>query len=451
MREDGSDGTIRERLLTVCVIGKSSVRSFAQNRGFESAATIAFYGVFALIPLFMAVLYLLSSVFVSSRAVSRAVEHLIIQIVPQFYEVILREVFSLAEKRTLGVLGTLALLWSIVPLVSSIRSGFIRVFKTERTSGYIRNKLTDFATVLLVLLLFIGLVASEVLYLSVLDGYLAQSGTNLDFVNLAVPLAAAVLFLSVFFVVFSPVRLEWWNVACGAVLTAVLWSVVRPLFVLFLHYNPDYGVTFGSLKAVFILVIWVYYSFAVILFGAEVLANTRRREALMLSRLFSLERPDPADAGLIPARFLRDYETGEVIFEEGSPGREMFYILSGAVRIVKQGHLLREMGPGNYFGEMALLIQVPRTASAVAAAPGTRLAAVSEGNLETLLRENPGLVRSFLKEMSSRLRLTNDTMGAPPAACRDGEGGTDESTVGGPERKDAAARNRNEQGGETIS
>ena len=418
MHDRGSDGTIRERLLTACVIGKASVRSFLQNRGFETAATMAFYGVFALIPLFMAVLYLLSSVFVSSRAVSRAVEHLIIQIVPEYYEVILHEVFSLAEKRTWGVLGTLALLWSIVPLVSAIRSGFIRVFKTERTAGYIRDKLTDFTTVLLILLLFIGLVASEVLYFSVLDGYFAQKGTSLDALNLAGPLAAAVLFLSVFFVVFSPVRLEGWNVACGALLTALLWSAVRPLFVLFLHYNPDYGVTFGSLKAVFILVVWVYYSFAVILFGAEVLANTRRREALLLSHLFSLERPAPADAALIPARFLRSYEAGEVIFEEGSAGREMFYILSGAVRIVKKGSLLREMRPGDYFGEMALLIQVPRTASAIAASPDTRLAVVSEGNLETLLRENPGLVRSFLKEMSSRLRLTNDNLEDTPETCR---------------------------------
>ncbi len=422
MGDNGSGGKIRERFLTAFVIGKASVRSFLQNRGFETAATMAFYGVFSLIPLFMTVLFLLSSVFVSSRAVSRAVEHLIIQIVPEYYEVILHEVFSLAEKRTWGVLGTLALLWSIVPLVSSIRSGFIRVFKTERTAGYIRDKLTDFATVLLILLLFIGLVASEVLYLSVLDGYLAQKGTNLDFVNQAGPLAAAVLFLSVFFVVFSPVRLEWWNVACGATLTALLLSVVRPLFVLFLRYNPDYGIAFGSLKAVFILVIWVYYSFAVILFGTEVLANTRRREALLLSRLFSRDRPVAADAALIPARFLRSYERGEVIFEEGSAGREMFYILSGAVRIVKKGHLLREMQPGEYFGEMALLIQVPRTASAVAAAPDTRLAVVSEGNLETLLRENPGLVRAFLKEMSSRLRLTNDNMENTPAKVRNEQG-----------------------------
>jgi membrane protein len=86
----------------------------------------------------------------------------------------------------------------------------------------------------------------------------------------------------------------------------------------------------------------------------------------------------------------------------------MFFILSGSVRILKKGHLLREMVAGDYFGEMAMLIQAPRTAAAVAAAPDTRIVAISESNLETILRENPKIVVSFLKEMSNRLRSVNE-------------------------------------------
>ncbi|MCU0583979.1 MAG: cyclic nucleotide-binding domain-containing protein, partial [Syntrophales bacterium] len=55
----------------------------------------------------------------------------------------------------------------------------------------------------------------------------------------------------------------------------------------------------------------------------------------------------------------------------------MFYILSGAVRILRKGQLLREMAAGDYFGEMAMLIQAPRTAAAVAASPDTRLVVIS--------------------------------------------------------------------------
>ncbi len=398
----------RDRWITPMVVVRFSVLSFLRNRDLHTAATLAFYGVFALIPLCLAVMFLLSQFFVSSQRVSRAIEHLIIQIVPQYYEIILREVFILAETKTFGFIGFILLLWSLVPLVSTIRTGFINVFKMERTAGFVREKLIDFGSVLLFLLLFIGLVGGQILYATALGDYLAQSSGLTDALNDAVSPLTAALFLAFFFLVFSPVRLEWWNLLVSALFTAGLLSVVRPLFMAFLQYNPDYGLTFGSLKAIFVLVVWVYYTFAVILFGTELLANIRRREALLLSRFFEDKKSGAAPFPTVPSRFIRSHEPGEVIFEEGSQGREMFFILSGSVRILKKGHLLKEMVAGDYFGEMALLIHAPRTAQAVAAATDTRLVAISESNLETILRENPAIVVSFLKEMSNRLRSVNE-------------------------------------------
>jgi membrane protein len=395
-----------------------------RNRDLHTAATLAFYGVFALIPLCLAVMFLLSQFFFSSQRVSRAIEHLFIQIVPQYYEIILRDVFILAETKTLGLIGFILLLWSLVPLVSTIRTGFINVFKTERTAGFVREKLIDFGSVLLFLLLFIGLVGGQILYATALGDYLAQSSGLTDALNDAVSPLAAALFLAFFFLVFSPVRLEWWNLLVSALFTAGLLSVVRPLFMAFLQYNPDYGLTFGSLKAIFVLVVWVYYTFAVILFGTELLANIRRREALLLSRFFEDKKSGADPFPTVPSRFIRSHEPGEVIFEEESTGREMFYILSGTVRILKKGLLLREMTAGDYFGEMAMLIQAPRTAAAVASAPDTRLVVISQSNLETILRENPKIVVSFLKEMSARLRSLNERVDDLSESCghRDGKG-----------------------------
>ncbi len=68
------------------------------------------------------------------------------------------------------------------------------------------------------------------------------------------------------------------------------------------------------------------------------------------------------------------------------------------------------MGAGDYFGEMAMLIQVPRTAAAVAAARDTRLVVISQSNFETIIRENPKIVLSILHEMAKRLRLLNEQL-----------------------------------------
>ncbi len=413
----------RDRWITPAVVVRFSFLSFMRNRDLHTAATLAFYGVFAMIPLCLAVLVVLSQVFVSSRQASRGIESIIIQIVPQYYELILREVFSLAEQRAVGLIGLVPLLWSLVPLVSAIRSGFINVFKTERVAGFFRDKLVDFLAVLSFLLLFLGLVAGQVLYAWALGDTPDPGGPWRGGLDRALPLLTGTLFLALFFLVFSPVRLEWWNLLVSALSTAALWSIVRPLFTAFLQYNPDYGVAFGSLKAVFVLVVWIYYTFAVILFGTELLANTRRREALLLSRLLENRKPGADAYPALPSRFIRSFETGEVIFEEDSTGRDMFYILSGSVRILKKGQLLREMKAGDYFGEMAMLMQAPRTAAATASSPDTRLVVISESNLETILRENPRIVVSFLREMSGRLRALNEKMDDLPAACPDRERG----------------------------
>jgi membrane protein len=415
---------LRQRWVTPFVVMKFSIQSFLRNRDLEAAATLAFYGVFALIPLSLTVMFLFSQYFVSSQRASRAIESLIIEIVPEYYEIILREVFSLSEQKTVGILGLLPLLWAIVPLVRSIRSAFFVVFKAEKTGGFFKDRLIDFLAVFLFLLLFIGLVGGQILYASALGDYLGQKNLFLGLLDNVGPPLAGALFLALFFLVFSPVRLEWWNLLLSACFTACLWSVVRPLFVAFLHYNPDYGITFGSLKAVFILIVWVYYTFAVILFGMELLANIRRREALLLSRLFADASPHGDDSPVVPSRFIRSYEPGEVIFDEDSAGREMFYILSGSVRILKKGHLLREMKTGDYFGEMAMLIQVSRTAAAVAAARDTRLVVIAESNFETILRENPKIVLSILQEMSKRLRSLNEQLDEFP------RNGIDESQKG---------------------
>ena len=219
--------------------------------------------------------------------------------------------------------------------------------------------------------------------------------------------------LSFLFLVFSPVRLRMAHVLAGAVTSALLMAVIRPVFGLFLQFNPDYGYAFGSLKAVFLVIIWAYYTFAVILFGAEVIANVRRREALLLKGLFS-ESGGVASKPLLD-RFIRACGESETLFREGERGQEMYYVLSGGVSLTRKGTRLVTLTKGGYFGEMSMLLDAPRTATAVVSEPGTSLVVISRDNFDMILRENPGIVQTILVEMASRLKTTNERLeGARP-------------------------------------
>ena len=300
-----------------------------------------------------------------------------------------------------------ALLWAVTPLSSSLRGAFIQIFRSERKDNFLKAKLFILAGAFSILSLFVILVVSKLAVSFLEESVLAPAGiAEWKWLSFAVSFPAGVLFIILLTFVFCPVRLTWGERLAGALVTAALLFAIRPLFALVLRFNPDYGYAFGSLKAIFLLTVWIYYSFLVILFGAEVMANLHRRDALLLRGLFMKALPRE---GVVPGplkRFLRLCPAGEALFREGDPGGDMYYVVSGRMRIEKGGHVIREYGPGEYFGEMALLLNESRTATVTGDAPETNLIAISRSNFDTLLRDNPAIVTGVLREMALRLKQT---------------------------------------------
>jgi len=72
---------------------------------------------------------------------------------------------------------------------------------------------------------------------------------------------------------------------------------------------------------------------------------------------------------LLAELFEKEYNAGEIIFSEGDSGKALYIVMSGSVKIVKKtgsdDKVLAPLGPGSYFGELALISETPRFASAV--------------------------------------------------------------------------------------
>ena len=392
------------------IILRESMKSFKRNNGLETSATLAFFGFFSLIPLLILIVYIFSNVILSSQAATKGIEQLTEQIFPAYSKVLLKEIYAVAKQRTWGLLSFIALFWAVTPLASSLRFAFLRIFKEEWDAPYWKDKLVNAFAVFIILVLFIGVILGEIVYASLMTPYTKHPGFLFRVFNFITTPVLATLVIALFYLIFCPVKLKFTNLMAGSFITAALWLTTKPIFLLFLKINPNYGVTFGSLKAIFILIIWVYYQFVVILFGTEIMANIRRREALLLSGLLQKSTVLRKGPRKIMDRFARSYSRGEVVCREGEEGVDMFYILSGAVEIRRKDKALRVMREGEYFGEMAMLIRTPRTATVIALEDDTRLIRIREDNFETILRENPKIVHSILKEMAERVKKTNELL-----------------------------------------
>ncbi|MBT3820463.1 MAG: cyclic nucleotide-binding domain-containing protein [Nitrospinaceae bacterium] len=105
-----------------------------------------------------------------------------------------------------------------------------------------------------------------------------------------------------------------------------------------------------------------------------------------------------------------NYEPGKGIFREGDNGNEFFLVVSGEVIITVGEKEVARMGPGTVFGEMALLDNTRRTASAMVASP-TLLFSISRGVLHSSMPSFANKVmEGIARQLSEKLRDANETI-----------------------------------------
>jgi CRP-like cAMP-binding protein len=100
---------------------------------------------------------------------------------------------------------------------------------------------------------------------------------------------------------------------------------------------------------------------------------------------------------------------GEFLSKEGQPGREFFVIAKGKAKVTIRGDEVAVLGPGDFFGETALLDQGPRSATVVAETP-LILYVIGAPDFLGLIDRVPYVARKILRGLSQRLRTAE---GAP--------------------------------------
>jgi CRP/FNR family transcriptional regulator, cyclic AMP receptor protein len=132
------------------------------------------------------------------------------------------------------------------------------------------------------------------------------------------------------------------------------------------------------------------------------LSRERTTQLLSETRLFAGVDPDGLQ-GIADRTTELDVPAGRVIARQGEIGTGFFIVTSGSVRVIRDGEVIAELGPGEFFGELSVLDGLPRLAQVVSVEATTCLALAS-WDFEAVVREQPSVALAVLRELAGRLR-----------------------------------------------
>ena len=97
-----------------------------------------------------------------------------------------------------------------------------------------------------------------------------------------------------------------------------------------------------------------------------------------------------------------DLREGRTLVREGQSGREFFVLIEGTVRVSRKGRKLTDLGPGDWFGEIALLTKTSRTATVTATSP-LRVLVITDRSFRHVVESMPSIGIKVLESVGERL------------------------------------------------
>jgi membrane protein len=413
---------IRLRFAFAGEILRDTIHNYRTNGDTNQAAAIALYAILSIIPLFILTLLLVGDLFSADPGIQKKLIEGIRQFIPSFSGDLLTQFGQIAgKKELLGWAGIISLIWFSAMIFGAIETALNIIFRSKIYRNYFVSKLLAIA--MIPLGWAVGIVSVGITYVAAIlsrqpllvqgDVFFLPEAYWIIF-RYILPYFVTVLFFTVVYRVIPTEKVSLKSAFIGSAIFSALMEIAKQFFTWYVASYTRYHVIFGSLEAVVILVIWAFYVALILLFCAELISSYQRRDMILLEKAILKRRGGrmQIDERLF-RKFGRLYGRDEYIFREGDISQSIFYILSGRVRMEKSAgqvkKVLAEMGPGEYFGEMAALIHAPRTASA-RSLEESHIAIVNGDTLRNLLRDSDDVSLSMLKEFSNRIRHTNEAL-----------------------------------------
>jgi membrane protein len=263
----------------------SAGAGFFRHNCFNLAAAVAFYSILSLIPFFFVVVSLAGRLVGSSKPVMDSIDRLLADAIPFYSDLLMNEVTKISlGSGFYGLIGLLFILWTGSLIFDSLEYAFNRVFESPRRRPYLRTKLMGLAVFpaggfLLTLVFFLSALLGMAESLPVAE-YLPFLGrfqtTAIEVALASIPHLFLFAVLVLAFRIVPAIRVSYGQACLGAAISTLGWVVLKLVFGLVIIPNPNYGVVYGSLKAMIILILWIFFAVCLVLFSAELIAARKR-------------------------------------------------------------------------------------------------------------------------------------------------------------------------------
>lgn len=421
--------TARERLVSIAQRALFSFEQFARHEMANHAAAGAYSFLLSAIPAVLVIL------FISSRAVLSLDNDYVLGILGPFIdsfgarEVIMRFIDTPLAGYT-GAVGLINLVWAARLFIVSIQRGLRVINAGTGTVNPVRENVLTFvlelvvivAVVLIIFLSQTARVAIDALGwvpAARLLGFAIRSGLHI--------LPFSILWLFVFLTLSRiPVdKPSPGQAALSATLCVVSYSIFGALLGLTLN-TARYGLLYGILGNLIIALIKVYFFFWLYFFFAELCFTLKHFDSLLFARFHRidsveraagrLERALFAEPGRLIRRYARNFKAGETIFSQDDTDKSALYLYRGSVGIylakpgeAPPGTRLSTVKEGEFFGEMAWILEEPRSALALAGSDCTVFVLPPE-MFEQFLAQDADASRRLAELLALRLKANNERL-----------------------------------------
>ncbi|HXN15666.1 MAG TPA: YihY family inner membrane protein [Usitatibacter sp.] len=248
------------------------IRRWSEDRCPQIAGSLAYTSLLALVPMFAVAVAMLSATPLFGDAVAKIKIFLLHNLMPdiaaKIITVSMEEVSARAARLT-GV-GLAALFVIAVTQLMIMERSLNAIWRVQRSRPYWISVL-GYVALLLTGPLLIGVSVSITTYIVSISRGVAPSGHAL--LLRAVPAAMTAVAFFLIYRIIPHRQVPWRHALLGGAIAAVMFEAAKELFAFYVRLAPTYHMVYGAFAAVPIFLLWVYLSWVVVLFGAELTAS----------------------------------------------------------------------------------------------------------------------------------------------------------------------------------